>query len=253
MLRISAMSQLLIGPEVGVNYSWTSFRKDNLSDQFKMSPVAGFHVGGHLAFKVRNRFFLHASLLYATKGRELKGKLDGFLHNTVRYHYIDMPINYTVDFRGKIGKDKEFKYFLGVGPNISYWLGGKGKFYNSELEENNEEELSYTIKFKLSDEGQSSDEMRVTNSNRIQLGLNVVAGIVFEPWYKQRVMFSIHYERGHSNLAKSNGNFAGLYYEEPLKSRNQGFRISLAYLVDLKTEERKKGKSTIDKRKLNKR
>jgi hypothetical protein len=61
-------------------------------------------------------------------------------------------------------------------------------------------------------------------------------------------MFSIRYELGHSYLAKSDGEFANTYFSEPLKSRNQGFRISLAYLYDLKTEERKKGKSTIDRR-----
>ena len=218
-----------------------------------MSPVPGFHVGGHLAFKVRNRFFLHTSLLYATKGRVLNGKLDGLLKNSARYNYIDMPINYTVDFRGKIGKSKEFKYFLGIGPNISYWLGGRGKLYNSELEEDNVGELSYKIKFNKSESGQASDEMRVEDPNRLQLGLNLMAGMVFEPWYKQRFMFSVRYELGHTYLAKSDGNFLGTYFSDPLKSRNQGFRISLSYLVDLKTEERKKGKSTIDKRKLNKR
>ena len=218
-----------------------------------MSPVPGFHVGGHLAFKVRNRFFLHTSLLYATKGRVLNGKLDGLLKNSARYNYIDMPINYTVDFRGKIGKSKEFKYFLGIGPNISYWLGGRGKLYNSELEEDNVGELSYKIKFNKSESGQASDEMRVEDPNRLQLGLNLMAGMVFEPWYKQRFMFSVRYELGHTYLAKSDGNFFGTYFSDPLKSRNQGFRISLSYLVDLKTEERKKGKSTIDKRKLNKR
>lgn len=253
IVRIPASSQLLVGPEAGVNYSWTSFGDRDLKDQYKMRPVVGFHVGGHLAFKVRNRFFLHASLLYATKGRTLNGKLDELLKNSARYNYIDMPINYTVDFRGKIGKSKEFKYFLGVGPNISYWLGGSGKFFNSELEEDNRGELTYKMKFNSSDEGQSSDELRVRSPNRLQLGLNLVAGMVFEPWYKQRVMFSIHYELGHSYLAKSDGDFSDLYFEDPLKSRNQGFRISLSYLVDLKTEERKKGKSTIDKRKLNKR
>ena len=66
-------------------------------------------------------------------------------------------------------------------------------------------------------------------------------------------MFSVRYEFGHTYLAKSDGNFLDTYFYDPLKSRNQGFRISLSYLVDLKTEERKKGKSTIDKRKLNKR
>ena len=254
ILNVPSFSQLLVGPEVGVNYSWTSFPDKDLKEVYKMSPAVGFHVGGHLAFKVRKRFFLHTSLLYSSKGRTLNGKLDGLLKNSARYNYIDMPINYTVDFRGKIGKSKEFKYFLGIGPNISYWLGGKGKLYNSELEENNLGELSYKIKFSKSDDGeQASDEMRVERPNRLQLGLNLMAGMVFEPWYKQRFMFSVRYELGHTYLAKSDGTFTDTYFYDPLKSRNQGFRISLAYLVDLKTEERKKGKSTIDKRKLNNR
>jgi hypothetical protein len=236
-----------------VNYSWTSFRDKELKDFYRMSPLVGFHVGGHLAFKVRKRFFLHTSLLYSTKGRVLNGKLDGMLKNSARYNYIDMPINYTVDFRGKLGKSKEFKYFLGIGPNISYWLGGKGTLYNSELEENNLGELKYKIKFgEPQDDEQPADEMRVERPNRFQLGLNLIAGMVFEPWYKQRFMFSVRYELGHSYLAKTDGNFSSTYFYDPLKSRNQGFRISLAYLVDLKTEERKKGKSTLDKKKLNK-
>jgi hypothetical protein len=243
-------SQLLVGPEVGVNYSWTAFRDDELKERYKIKPVIGFHVGGHIAFRVRKRFFLHASLLYATKGRELKSTMDGLLNSNARYHYIDMPVNYTVDFKGKIGKGKEFKYFLGIGPNISYWLGGKGKFYNSELEEENLGEIRYSIKFNSTDSDPSENAMTVTKANRLQLGLNVVAGLIIEPWAKQRFMFSVHYELGHSYLAKSNGAFSGVYYTEPLRASNQGFRISLAYLVDLKTEERKKGKSTINRKKM---
>ena len=92
-LNVSAFSQLLIGPEVGINYSWTSFRDKDLKDIYKVSPAVGFHVGGHIAFKVRNRFFLHTSLLYSTKGRMLNGKLDGTLKNSARYNFIDMPFN----------------------------------------------------------------------------------------------------------------------------------------------------------------
>jgi hypothetical protein len=39
-------------------------------------------------------------------------------------------------------------------------------------------------------------------------------------------------------------------YTEVLQTRNQGFRLSLAYLLDLKVEDRKKGKSTIKKKRL---
>src|SRR5687767_15315750 len=134
-----------------------------------MSPAVGFHVGGHIAFKVRNRFFLHTSLLYSTKGRTLNGKLDGTLKNSARYNFIDMPINYTVDFRGRIGKGKEFKYFLGIGPNISYWLGGKGSFDNSELEEDFRSKIEYKIKFKEESADQPSDELRIKDANRLQL------------------------------------------------------------------------------------
>jgi hypothetical protein len=244
----NAFSQILVGPVAGANYSWTSFSDKDLKDAFQMNPVFGFHVGGHLAFKVRNRFFLHTSILYASKGRVLEGKLDTELKNSARYNYIDMPISYTVDFRGKIGGSKEFKYFLGIGPNVSYWLGGKGKLFNSDFEENNREELSYKIVFKKAPENQASDEMNIEQPNRLQLGLNFVAGMVLEPANRQRIMVSVRYELGHSYLAKTNGIFLDTYFQDPLQSRNQGFRISLAYLVDLKVEERKKGKSTIDKR-----
>jgi hypothetical protein len=249
LVCLPAYSQLLVGPEIGVNYSWTSLRDDDLKDRFKMKPVPGFHAGGRIAFKVRNRFFLHASLLYATKGRTLTGRMDPALKSSATYSYIDMPINYTVDFRSKL-KGKEFKYFLGIGPNVSYWLGGRGKFFSSELDENNEDQLSYKIKFgSQEDENQSSGSLHVEKANRLQLGLNLIAGAVFEPAYKQRFMFTVRYELGHSFLAKSDAELAGLYFEEPLKTRNKGFRVSLAYLIDLKTEERKKGKSTIDPRK----
>ena len=241
-------SQILVGPEIGGNYSWTSFGDKDLKSAYRVTPVFGFHAGGHLAFLVRKRFFLHASLLYATKGRVLHGKDDALLKNTSRYNYIDMPISYTVDFKGKIGKGKEFKYFVGIGPNVSYWLGGKGTVYNSELKENKFSEQKYKIVFNKDPATQGLDEMNVQTPNRLQLGLNLVAGAVIEPGLRQRIMFTIRYELGHTYLAKTDGTFTQTYFQDPLQSRNQGFRISVAYLYDLKTENRKRGKSTIDRK-----
>lgn len=251
LLSTSAFSQILVGPVGGVNYSWTSFSNKDLKDAYKMSPVYGFHVGGHLAFLVRRRFFLHTSLLYSSKGRDLEGKLDTKLRNSARYNYIDLPISYTVDFKGKIGRSKEFKYFLGIGPNVSYWLNGRGKLYNSDFEENHLDELSYKVVYKKSPENQEANEMNIVEPNRFQFGLNFIAGMVLEPAPRQRIMVSLRYELGHSYLAKTNGIFLNTYFQDPLQSRNQGFRISVAYLVDLKVEDRKKGKSNIDKRKPN--
>jgi hypothetical protein len=245
----STHGQILVGPVAGANYSWTAFSDKDLKRAYRAVPVFGFHVGGHLSFKVQKRFFLHTSLLYSSKGRILEGKLDGKLRNSVTNNFIEMPISYTVDFKGKIGRSKEFKYFLGIGPNISFWLNGKGTLYNSDLEEGNFGERSYRVVFNSTSENQAVDEMTIEEPNRFQLGLNLVAGMVLEPAPRQRVMLSVRYELGHTYLGKTDGNFLNTYYQDPLQSRNQGFRVSLAYMIDLKTEERKKGKSTIDKRK----
>jgi hypothetical protein len=62
---------------------------------------------------------------------------------------------------------------------------------------------------------------------------------------------NLRYELGHSFFsATSNGIFKGTYYQDELRSRNQGIRLSVAYLVDLRTETRKKGKSTIKRKRL---
>lgn len=240
-------SQILIGPIAGVNYSWTSFgERDDRSD-YSVNPVLGYHFGGHIAFKVRKRFFLHTSILYSTKGKVIKGKLDPLLNNKVQYNYIDVPIVYTIDFKRKLGGGKEFKYFLGIGPNVSYWLGGKGTLYNNDLNENGLPEQDYKIVFKKDVSTLGDDRMNVATPNRFQLGLAFTAGIEFEPSGTNRIMLNVRYELGHSYLSREeDGVFPiSITYTDPLKIRSQGFRISLAYLIDLKVEQRKKGKSTI--------
>lgn len=249
-----AIAQLSVGPVAGAQMSWTKFDNSDFNSFYTIKPVFGFHAGATLSLKVRNRFFLHGSLLYSTKGKIVEGKQDPLLKNTVRYNFIEVPIVYAVDFRGKIGRAKEFKYYLGVGPNISYWLGGKGKLYDADLAESTEfsaEALDYKIVFKESSENLSSHEMNISDPNRIQLGLNIAAGLVFEPVPNQKFLVMLRYELGHSFLSpSSNGTFLPTYYQDILQSRIKGLRASVSYLIDLRVDDRKKGKSTIRKKKV---
>lgn len=241
-------SQILVGPVIGLNYSWTSFGDRDQRDEYSVKPVLGYHIGGHIAFKVRKRFFLHTSIVYSTKGKIIDGKLDPLLRNKVTYNYIDVPILYTVDFKAKIGKGPTFKYFLGIGPNVSYWLGGKGTIFNSDLNERGLPEQDYKIVFKKDVNTLGNDRMNVATPNRFQLGLALTAGFDFEPTGLNRIMLNVRYELGHSYLSRtSDGVFPVTpgTYQDPLQVRNQGFRISVAYLIDLKVEQRKKGKSTV--------
>jgi len=240
--------QVYIGPAAGPQLSWTKFDNRDHYDNYRIKPLVGWNAGVNVSMKVRNRFFLHTSLVYSTKGRKIEGKQDPLLTNTVRYNFIEMPMIYAVDFRARMAGGKMFKYYVGIGPNLSYWLGGKGKLYTSDLAENSdfaEQDLSYNIVFKKDPERVTPYQMNVTEPNRFQLGLNVASGIVLEPRPHQRILVLLRYEVGHSFLSReSNGTFLPTYYQDILQSRNKGIRLSASYLIDLQIEKRKKGKST---------
>lgn len=251
---IHAQAQVYIGPMAGGQLSWTKFDNSDYYDSYGIKPVWGYHAGANVSLKVRNRFFLHTSFLYSQKGRRITGKQDPLLRNKAIYRFIEVPIIYAVDFRSQLGNGKEFKYYLGLGPNISYWLGGKGKIYNSDLDENADyasRDLEYTISFHKDAAKAGTDEMNVTDANRLQLGLNVASGVVFEPQPNQRILVLLRYELGHSFLSSSSeGIFGPTYYKDVLQSRNKGIRLSVSYMVDLRTEDRKRGKSTIKKKRM---
>ncbi|MEO8471716.1 MAG: hypothetical protein ABI477_05960 [Chryseolinea sp.] len=70
---------------------------------------------------------------------------------------------------------------MGLGPNISYWLGGKGRLKDANLLEDNISELHYKISLKENSGSQNEHTMNVSAPNRTQFGLNFVAGLAFEP------------------------------------------------------------------------
>jgi hypothetical protein len=247
LLRNRAEAQVLVGPVVGTHVGWASYDDPDLKDFYDISPTFGFHAGGSLAFRVQKRFFLQSSIMYTQKEKKISGGGDGMFYHALRNRYIDMPILYTAEFKARLGKDKVYKWYVGVGPNISYWLGGSGKLRNSDLDENLIEELRYTVTFGKHDEI-GEREMNVEDPNRLQLGLNVSAGLIFEPMGIHKFMLTTRYEHGHSFLSRESNGVYGLpgvlHYEDELKVRNNAFVVSLYYFVDLKIEERHKGKST---------
>lgn len=245
-------AQILIGPVVGPQVSWVSFDNKDSKSLYSRKPVYGFHAGMGLSFRVHKRFFLHTAFLYSTKGKVLEGKEDKLLRFKSNYQYIDVPMIYSVEFLHKVGKTKQYKFFFGIGPNVSYWLGGKGYIENSQLNEVIIDRINYKIVFDRDENDYADNEMNVVGANRLQLGLNIQTGFVFEPLGYQKIMLTLRYEAGHSFLSPDHmGTFRLTNeFQDDLRTRIQGFRLSFSYLIDLKTEDAKKGKSTINKKKL---
>jgi hypothetical protein len=245
-------AQILIGPVVGPQVSWVKFDDKDSKALYKQRPVYGFHAGLGVSFRVHKRFFLNTAFLYSQKGKVLDGKDDALLRFKSKYNYIDVPMIYTVEFLHKVGKIKQYKFFFGIGPNVSYWLGGKGYLENTQLNEILVNHVDYKIVYDKADNDYTNNQMNVTSANRFQFGLNFATGFVFEPLGYQKIMMTIRYELGHSYMSPGNpGTFQQtVEYKDDLRTRVQGLRLSASYLIDLKNSESKKGKSTINKRRL---
>lgn len=253
LLTNTLKAQILIGPVAGPQVSWVSFDKYGSSKgAYKQQPIYGFHAGVGVSFRVHKRFFLNTAFLYSTKGKYLEGKEDPLLRFKAKYNYIDVPMIYTVEFLHKVGKVKQYKFFFGIGPNISYWLNSKGYIENSQLSEIIINRVNYKVVFDREDNDYNDNQMNVKDPNRFQFGLNFATGFVFEPLGYQKISLTLRYELGGSYLSPNNpGTFRMTNeYKDDLRTHIQGIRISASYLIDLRNEESKKGKSTINKKRL---
>lgn len=245
-------AQVLIGPVVGGQLGWVTFKEKENRRLYSSKPGLTMHAGGSISFRMSKRVFLHTSILYSQKNKNLSGRLDPKFSNKAKLNFIDMPISFTKEVKMRVGKAKYYNLYFGAGPTVSYWLGGKGTLTNSELNENTinppNYNLPYTISFEKDPEEIPFGKMNVSDANRFQLGLNFTAGVVFEPMRAQRFMFTVRYELGHSYFSQDTDGDYGLagvlFYEDDMQSRPQSIGASLFYFVDLKTEDRKKGKST---------
>ncbi|UII31305.1 PorT family protein [Fulvivirga ulvae] len=244
----------MIGPRIGGQMSWVSYEDSQIKEYYDIEPLYGYFGGFTVAFRVRERFFLQTDFIYSRKGKLITGtddasKSDPELEYRSIAHHFDIPIVYRMDFKGQFGDNLAFKYFVGLGPNISYWWKGNGTLRSGELIENHIDELEYDVKF-----GSSSDDdqgvLVVQDANRVQLGINFATGLVLEPAGGGVYILDVRFELGHSYLYKeSPAQFTEATFTDPAKGRNMGFRLGVAYLLDTKVSQRKKGKSTGKRRK----
>jgi hypothetical protein len=190
---------------------------------------------------------MHTAALYSRKGENLSSTTDPTLEHKEIYHFIDVPIVFAREFKIDLGKNKIVKWYFGMGPNISYWLNAKGSLINNQLLEDGFSKVNYKMVFGQTD-NPDPNKVYVPDANRFQLGLNIATGWVFEPVGLQKIYFNVRYELGHTYISKSGyesfSNFGVNEYHGDMKARNMGLRVSLSYLIDLKTAERKKGKSS---------
>ena len=246
-----AAAQILVGPKAGVQYGWIGLDRDIDREFLNTRPPVGVPAGGVAIFRIRERVDLHTELLYAFRQQVITGELDDMLKSTSMHHFIEVPISFKVNFKSSIS-NLRYQWFAGAGPNISYWLGGQTRLKSSELDETDRSPSDYKYKFSaLPDTDADPDRLYIEEPNRLQLGIHVVTGLMFEPQEGTAFIIDLRFDYGHSYFAREDyGYFPGLLdYAEPMRARYQALKLGVTYVFDTKVSASRKGKSTVKDRK----
>jgi hypothetical protein len=251
-IEMASAQIMRVGVKAGPQLSWITGDDPKYKTVATVRPTAGFHAGLVLAFKVKDRYFLNTEYIYSQKGKSVEGKVDPNLNDKVVYHHIDIPVLFSMHFKGNLTKTRQFKWYINAGPNTSYWLGGNGVIKSSHLIENGLSELKYKIAFGSRPDHNNADILYIKDVKRLQFSMSIGGGLLLEPANKQKVMIDFRYEIGHTRIGtpESSQFLIPSDYQDSLKGRNKGIRLSLIYLFEFSSDrkERNKGKSTINQK-----
>lgn len=242
--RITA--QFLIGPKAGARMTWQTYESFN-NDEYKRTPHFSFATGVSTIFQVRKRFILQVDILYSRQGKVIKGIVDPTLKNSAVYHYINTPAIYKFDFKQSLW-GRRFKWYVGAGPNVNFWLSGNGKLSAVELLEIDIDQMEYDIEFTSYPDNPEENKLYVEEPNRVQVGLVLSTGLSVDPVPGQTLLIDFRFDYGHSYMSRSSGIFSDVIaYEDNLRARNHGIQVSVSYMFNFITKGKKERRMYYEK------
>ena len=241
-------AQPYLGPKVGVSYATMGYKqKDYLSSNgYKIRPIYGFQMGAIMHYAVNRRWSVHMEFNYSRKGREIIREGSDYIHDRLQYNYIELPLLFRISFGGS-----KFRWYLNVGPHLSYYLNGEGNFSSSFLRRGIDPEtgeltgggpdiLNYTFGAGSSSTSESPQKVGVESFNYIQMGIDLGAGITI-PVIDQGKLFFLDFRYGftQSHLGKNEENsiqqsrYVLLGYNPNFEGANRTISVSMGFVFSL--------------------
>lgn len=225
-----ASAQIEVGIKLGSNVAKSVF-DDEGYNRFNTSKYSIGFQGGFI-FVMENpkndKYALQTELYYSQIGRKVESSnRHDFTTNTAKYHYLHLPVMFRMRF-----KTQAFDWYLILGPQVSYWLGGKGVY--EVLDASRDVINSYNYRINFGEPLMEDDKMNITDANRIQIGLNIGLGWYHELNDTDRIAAGIRYYFGHSYMGEYDGGeipFLGRY--DNFESINQWLELSVFYAFDI--------------------
>lgn len=241
--NVSLGQEFSLGVKAGPLFSIGSFGEKEDKDIFSSGINPGYTTGVLVGFPLGKKYSMSSEAAYSKKGRKMKFNDDTWT-NTANYKFVDLSLLLRRSFRFYIRKDVPTEWFVNLGPEVSYWLSGKGTIKAGGPG------YDYEIVFNNAPDG-SFDKMYVENANRWLFGLIVGTGFEVPMRGKQSLVVEFRFVSGHTFLSNARefdkNNFPVLGFEDTMRMNLKTLSVSLSYVITQDIKESKKGKSTLDK------
>ena len=239
------------GVKAGALMSWPGYPDADQRDTLKRGLKPGYMAAIVIGFPMKNQFDLIVEGGYSQKGRRIKfdGPGGEWLNKTT-FKFIDMSMLLRKSYTFRLEKNVPATWYVNLGPEVSYWLSGKGEFTATGRW------YPYTISF--SDTVGNVNTLALPSANRWLFGIGFGAGIVAPLMANQTIGLEARFSSGHTYLSRkgrvSNDQFAPVFagFEESYRNNLKGLTVAVTYSINFDVQRSRRGKSTLDKKVKNK-
>lgn len=220
-------AQMYFGFKAGANASKSSFYNEDYQKFYDSKIKPGFTAGAVFLIENNEKYGLYTEIAYSVKGKSIVSHANDYETNTATYHFIDVPIMFRMKFQ-----QQKFNWFLQFGPDASYWLSGKGVF---EVYDPNRDLINnYEYKINFGEPEISSEYMNVDEANRLQLGLAIGGGFIWDLKNANYISFDMRFSFGHSFMGGyESGTIPNIGLVDNFEHTNNVLGLSAVYYFNI--------------------
>lgn len=231
-----------MGVKGGLLFNKPAFGDKSDKSQYEHKISLGYQVGGFISFPLKGRYDCVIEGGFSQRGRTFQWGNSSF-ENKATYNFLEMALLLRREFKFNLGKNIPADWYFNVGPNISYWLSGKGTVGSVSNDGTN-----YTIAFDKPFNPADFNTIYLNDVNRWLFGANVGVGMHAPITKTQRVSLELRFMWGHTYYgAKNSASYSWVSFEDNLKANEKFLSITAAYTFDFDLQKAKAGHSTKDK------
>ncbi len=227
ILHETAYSQSYLGLKAGVNATRAAFGDSEYKDLHSSQYKPGFTGGMVYIMHNEKNFGLTAEVTYSQKGKYIKSDDNVYETNKATYHFIDIPVMFRYKF-----KQRRFDWYVQLGPELNFWMGGKGTF--SVYEPDRDIIIDYDYKIDFGNKEFASDIMNVENPNRTQIGVAMGGGMSWDLENGNNLALDFRFSLGNTYMAgPEGGSIPGLGLVDYFQFSNNVLSLSAIYYFDI--------------------